>query len=150
VRKILSLLFLAAVLAGCLPQLSPPLALSGPEAEYRDAETLLRERKFTEAGTLLKKIVADAPQSPVAADALFDAAYLHVIQDNPQKDYAQAYMAFDEFLKRYPQHPRSPDAQNWKAVLKTVLDSKKENDRLAHSIEQLKKLDIRHEERRSR
>jgi outer membrane protein assembly factor BamD (BamD/ComL family) len=84
----------------------------------------------------------------MAADALFEAAYLQAFYDNPHKDFAQALQGFDEFLKRYPDHARAQEAHNWHFVLKTILDTKKENDRLNQSIEELKKLDIRHEERR--
>ena len=149
-RSFLFPLIITAVLAGCIPQPSVPLPLTGAEADYQTASALVRDRKYPEASTLFQKIAVEAPQSAVAADAVFETAYLLVAQDNPQKDYGQAYLAFDDFLKRYPNHRKAEEAQNWKAVLKTVQESRKENDRLARSIDQLKKLDIRHEQRRGR
>ncbi len=74
---------------------------------------------------------------------------------NPQRNYAQAIEELDEFLRLYPDNVRVPDAQNLRFLLKVVIDLKKENEHLSKSIgqlnksiEQLKKLDIRHEERR--
>lgn len=86
----------------------------------------------------------------MAPDAQFEVAYLQAAYDNPAKDFAQALAGFNEFLWRYPNHAKARDAENWRAVLKLILDMKKENDRLNKSIEQLKKLDIRHEERRNK
>ncbi len=143
------MLVMLAVPVGCV--LQPPHetpTLTGPELEYQNAAALVKEKKYQEALAVYRGISTNSPQSPVAADAFFEAAYLLVFYDNPQKDYNQALSGFDEFIKRYPDHAKAEDAQNWRAVLKTILDTRKENERLLKNIEQLKKLDIRHEERR--
>jgi len=144
-RKVFVLIILIAF-AGCVPP--APKVVIGPEADFQHAALSVKEKKFHEAIAAYRKIAADAPQSPVAADALFEASYLQTFYDNPQKDYAQALQGFEDFLKHYPGHVKAPDARNWRVVLKTILDARKENDRLNQSIEELKKLDIRHEERR--
>ena len=144
-RRIIVFLTLIA-LAGCLP----PVPETGPEADYQSATVLAQEKKYREAVSAYRRIASGAPESPEAADALFQVAYLHVCFDNPQRDYGQALAGFDEFLKRYPDHPKAPEAHNWRLVLKTALDIRKENDRLKRSIELLKELDIRHEQRRTR
>jgi outer membrane protein assembly factor BamD (BamD/ComL family) len=132
------------LLSGCA---TTPIA-SGPEADYQNAEALAQENKYLEAIAAYRKLADDSPQAPLAADSLFEASYLQAFYGNPQKDYAQALAGFEEFLKRFPKHAKAREAKNWRAVLKTIVDAKKENERLRKSIEELNKLDIRHEERR--
>ena len=145
-RKAFVLIMLVsfAVPAGCMKV----VPLSGPELDYQNAAALVKEKKYYEALAEYRKIAAALPQSTIAGDALFEAAYLQVFYDNPQRDYSLALSGFDEFLKLFPDHARAPDARNWHLALKTILDIKKENEHLNKNIEQLKKLDIRHEERR--
>ncbi len=151
-RKFLGLIVLIvfALPEGCFLQPSPTGTPIEPELAYQDALSRVKEKRYQEASTIFRKIVADSPQSPVAAYALFETAYLQVFYDNPEKDYSQALSGFDEFLKLYPDHVKAADARNWRGVLKAILDAKKENDHLIKNIEQLKKLDIRHEERRGK
>jgi hypothetical protein len=59
-----------------------------------------------------------------------------------------ALQGFDEFLRVYPDNERAHDARNWRSVLKMVQELKKENEHLTKSIEELKRIDIRHEEQR--
>lgn len=139
------LVFIAVIaLAGCVAFKSP----SVPDEDFQAAAAALKEKKYPEAVSAYKKILAESPQSERSADALFQLAYIQTLYDNPQRDYIKALQSFDEFIKRYSQHEKIQDAENWHAVLRTVLDLKKENDRLHKNIEQLKKLDIRHEEKR--
>jgi outer membrane protein assembly factor BamD (BamD/ComL family) len=147
VRKVFVLIILAllVVTVGCMLQQPKTAVLSGS-----DAAELVQEKKYQEAIIEYRKIAADSPQSMVAGDALYEAAYLQVFYDNPQRDYVQALSGFDELLKRFPDHARVNDARNWRLVLRTILDIKKENEHLKKNIEQLKKLDIRHEERRTK
>ncbi len=141
--RTIALLVVLIVLAGCIP-----LKTTGPEAMYQNAELLANDKRYEDAITAYCKIVADNPQSPVAADALFEASYLRTFYDNPQKDYGKALAGFDEFVKRYPDHPKTPDANTWRAALKTIMDVREENVRLKKNIEKLNKLDIRQEEKR--
>ena len=149
-RKVFVLIILVSLVvpAGCLHQQPGAASLSGPELNYQNAATLVKEKKYHEASAAYRKIAAESTQSEIAGDALYEAAYLQVFSDNPQRDYGQALSGFAEFLKRFPDHARAPDARNWHLALKTILDIKKENEHLKENIEQLKKLDIRHEERR--
>jgi outer membrane protein assembly factor BamD (BamD/ComL family) len=144
VRNVL-VLIVVVLLYGCA---TTPPAAPGPEADYQRAAVFENEKKYLKAIAAYRKIADESPHSPLAADSLFEAAYIQAFYDNPQKDYAQALAGFDEFLKRFPQHVKARVAKNWRVVLKTILDTKKENERLRESIEQLNKLDIRHEERR--
>lgn len=146
---VLIILALLVVAPGCVLQQPKTAALSELESDYQNAEALVREKKYDEALAAYREIAAASPRSTVAGDALYEAAYLLVFYDNPKRDYSQALAGFDEFLKLFPGHARATDARNWRLALKTILDIKKENERLNKNIEQLKKLDIRHEERRS-
>jgi outer membrane protein assembly factor BamD (BamD/ComL family) len=144
VRKVIACISLIA-LVGCAI-LQPKK--TGPEADYQNASRLIQEKKYEDAIAACRKVADSSPQSPVAADALYNAAYLNVFHDNPHKDFGQALAGFDEFLKRYPHHAKAQDARNWRSALKVIVEVRKENDRLNKKIEGLKKLDIRHEERR--
>ncbi len=122
--------------------------LSGPEREFQAASTSVQEKKFQKAIVAYRKIAADAPASDLAADSLYAVALIHTHPDNPQRDYAQALRAFEEFLKHAPGDRRAIEVHSWIALLRKVQDLKKENESLLMSIEQLKRLDFRHEERR--
>jgi outer membrane protein assembly factor BamD (BamD/ComL family) len=134
------------LLSGCATM---PVAI-GPTSDYQNAAALAEKDKYPEAIAAYLKLADDTPHAPMAADSLFEASYLQAFYGNPQKDYAQALAGFEEFLKRFPKHAKAREAKNWRMVLKTIMDAKKENERLRKSIEELNKLDIRHEERRSK
>jgi len=124
--------------------------VTGPEKQFQDATISVKEKRYKEAAAACNKIMADAPDSPLAADALFEIALINVHIDNPKRDYVQASRMFAEFVKRYPDNRRADEARTWISVLKTVQELKKQNERLNESIEELKQLDIRHEEKRKR
>ena len=132
--------------AGCATK--SVVTVTGPEKQFQDAAVSVKEKRFKEAAAACNRIMADAPDSPLAADALFELALINAYHDNPQRDYAQATRTFSEFLKRYPNNRRADEAQTWISVLRTIQELKKQNERLNESIEELKQLDIRHEERR--
>ncbi len=113
-----------------------------------NADRLFQDKKYSDAAEAYDKIVKESPASERGARALYSLALVHANYDNPQKDYAQALQDFDDFLRLYPANEKALEAQNWKFILKTVLDLKKENGRLLQSINELKQIDIRHEERR--
>lgn len=120
------------------------------DREFSHADRLAEEKKYPEAIGIYQKIAKDSAGSDRGADGLFLAAKVRSSYDNPQRDYALALQEFDEFLRKYPDNEKAREAQNWRALLKTVVDLKKENEKLNQSIEQLKKIDIKHEERRKR
>jgi len=134
------------VLAGC--------ATVKPEAkthnDFQVADLAVKHKRYEEAVAIYRKILSEPLQSESSADALFQLAYIQTLYDNPQKDYTNAIQSFDEFIKRYPDHVRYQEAENWRFILKTILDLRRENDRLHKNIEQLRKLDIRQEKNRER
>ncbi len=143
-RRVVALLAVA-VLAACAT-----FATTGPAADYKRADALESQKNYHEAATVYYGVAQETPSTSLAADSLFESAYLNSFYDNPQRDYALAFRQFDEFLRRFPDDSRVPEAKNWLAVLKAVVESKRENEQLKKSIEQLKRIDIRHEERRRR
>ena len=116
-------------------------SLTGPWKDVRAANSLAENKKFSEAISKYQEIIRDHPDSSWAADAQYGLATIFVSSENPQRDYSQALREFDEFVRLYPDDTRFRDAQSWRHVLRTLHD-------LSNSIEQLKRLDIRHEERR--
>jgi len=119
------------------------------EQAFQNAAISLKDNKYSEAIAVYRKIVAEDPGSELAADASFELALVLIAQDNPQNDLIKAISEFEIFLKRYPNNKRSYDAQIWISALKAILELKKENEHLKKNIDQLKRLDIRHEERRN-
>ena len=132
------------VLSGCAS-----LGLqSGPEKDFQDAAVSLKEKKYSAALAGYQKILREVPNTELAKDAQFEIALIHATSDNPQKEYGQAIHEFETILKMRPDDRRAPEARAWIVVLKTILDLRKENELLKKNIEELKQLDIRHEERR--
>ncbi len=144
------------MILGCVPVTPPqepsvaaePKVVAGPDLDMQKAAALEKDKKYTDAIAAYRKIVTRYPQSTVAADALFAIAHIYVIYDNPQKDYAEALADFEDFDKHYPEHEKAQEAKNWQAILKLVLDMKKETVRLRKNIDELEKVDIQHEEKR--
>jgi outer membrane protein assembly factor BamD (BamD/ComL family) len=143
VKKVLVIIAVIA-LAGC----ATFKVASSPNKDYKAATALVKDKKYQEAVTIFKNIIVQSPRSDIAADSLFQIAYVQTLYDNPHKDYAKALQSLDEFVKRYPKHAKLQDAENWRFILRTILGLRKENERLHDNIEQLEKLDIRREEKR--
>jgi TolA-binding protein len=119
-----------------------------PEKQFQDATIAIKEKRYNDAAAACRKILADDPNSAQAADALFELALLHAHYDNPRRDYTLAIQTFDQFIKRYPESNKIPEAQTMVSILKTIQELKKVNATLNENIEQLKRLDIKHEQRR--
>lgn len=136
--------FVLLWLSGCV-LLGVP---AGPEKEFQAAAVSVKAKSFQDAAVAYNKVIADAPGTKLAAEALFELALVYAHQDNPDKNYTRAIHAFEDLLKRYPENKRTDEAQSWISLLKIVQDLKKQNESLNKSIEQLKRLDVRHEERR--
>ena len=137
-------------LAGCIRSSAPSVLPSAQATDLKNADNLFKQRKYSDAVEAYRKILAASP-APTPADAAqvqYEIAFILAYYDNPQRNYVQAIQEFDEFLRLYSTDSRVSEAQNLRYMLKTVIDVKKENEHLSKSIEQLKKLDIRHEERR--
>lgn len=148
-RKIIMLIAII-YLSGCTTttKVMTEKVITEPEKQFKDASISTKEKRYKEAAECYNKILTEYSDSDLAADALFELALLNAHYDNPQRDYARASRSFAEFLKRYPDNRRADEAKTWISVLKTVQELKKQNEHLNENIEELKQLDIRHEERR--
>ncbi len=118
------------------------------DGDLAGADKLLKQKKYTEAAGSYDKISREAAGTDRGAVALFEAARVRTSYDNPHRDYATALQKFDEFVRKYPNSEMVYDAQSWRSILKAIVELKKENEQLTKSIEQLQKIDVRHEERR--
>jgi outer membrane protein assembly factor BamD (BamD/ComL family) len=145
VRRLLGLVLISAC---CLSACA--WTPGGRDVELERAGRLVKERRHGEALATYCKIARESPGTERGANALFACASVRASYDNPQRDYALALQEFDEFLRLYPTNEKSREAQNWRFLLKAMLELKKENEGLTTRIEQLKQLDIRQEERRRR
>ena len=112
------------------------------------ADTLAKAGKYSDAIEAYKTVVQEHQNTAWAATAQYESAMAYLAADNPQRDYAQALARLDEFISQNPKHERAADARNWRLAIKTMLDLKRENDRLNKNIERLKQLDMRQEEKR--
>jgi TolA-binding protein len=171
VRRLTLILLLAIYsLSGCAR------IIGGQDPEFYRADSFLKEKKYSEAITAYRQISQDTANPERAANAQFALASTLAYYDNPEKDYPLSLQEFDEFLARYPDSDKAQEAQQWRSLLRIVVDLKKENESLAKNIEQyeqnkeqykqnleqykqqierlnksidkLKQLDIMHEERR--
>jgi len=164
VRRLLLILLLAAYgLSGCAR------ITGGQDTEFYHANDLLKEKRYSEAIAAYRQIAEDTSNPERAENAQFALASTLAYYDNPQKDYALALQAYDEFLARYPDSDKAQEAQQVRSLLQTIKALETENtnltksieqykqnieqykqvvDRLNKSIEKLKQLDIMHEERR--
>ena len=134
------------LLAGC-STVKPDI--KAPD-DFQVAAVAMKDKRYEDAIAVYGKILNESRRSASSADALFQIAYIQTLYDNPQRDYAKAMQSFDDFIKRYPDHARCQEAENWRFILKTILDLRKEDDRLRKNIEQLRKLDIQQEKNRER
>jgi outer membrane protein assembly factor BamD (BamD/ComL family) len=149
VRKFFFILLLSACcLWGCASIQARIQGGHGQDAAFDSAEGLIKEKRYNEAISAYNKIAQESVGSERGANALYASALVSVFYDNPQKDYALALQEFDEFLRLYPSNEKAREAQNWRYIIKMALELKKENEHLTNSIEELKRIDIRHEERR--
>lgn len=148
-RAVLAIILTIATAGGCAQW--PQSQRDGDPRQIEklaEAQKLQQDGRFAEALEAYKKILQEDPGSESAATAKFDAALILVSADNSRRDYAQAIVEFEEFISQFPQHRRAPEARSWRILLKTALDSKKENERLNKNIEKLKQLDLKQEEKR--
>lgn len=123
--------------------LSACASFTGPGRDVQAANSLVENKKYGEAVSAYRRVIREHPHSWSSADARYGLATTLAYYENPQRDYAQALQEFDEFVRLYPDDARYREAQNWRHMLRALHDLRK-------SIEDLKKLDIRHEEKRKR
>lgn len=105
------------------------------------AEDYLRQKQYPKAVAVYQEVLEERPHSFYAADVRYDLVMALIATDNTQKDYALALHECEEFVKSSPNDRRTPEIRNMIGLLRMITN-------LNRNIEDLKKLDIRHEERR--
>jgi len=118
------------------------------QTKAAEAQKLVQGSRYAEAVSAYRLILKEHPGTEWSPEAKYGIALIFASADNPQRDYAAAIAEFDEFLSLYPSDKRAAEAKSWRQALKTLLDTKKDNDRLNKNIEKLKQLDVRQEEKR--
>lgn len=89
------------------------MELESPEGENSESknQALANEANPKRPEYYLKQIPFSDEQKAVSHEQLADALFnLGVVYDEKLNDYEKAYEAFEEFVKRYPEDPRSADA----------------------------------------
>ncbi len=137
--SVIAVLLFVVLLQACATAMTPH------EAELYNADHLFKAGEYDHAIAAYKTLLQKNPGSDIAADAQFAIAYTHVYYDNPNINYTLAMGEFKRFLTLYPNDSRHEEAQNWYKVLKTLYDTKGENNALYKKIQLLKQLDIQRE-----
>lgn len=161
----------ALALAGCgmltAPAQTPtrPTVAAPPTPaarSLRQADSLAREGRPSDAGALYAKIQEEFPQDPAAPQALYRLGVLQADPMNPLKDYRAARATFTRLLAEYPRSPWDTDARAWQATITELLLredearrigqrlKKTEDDllRVRTGLERLKQTDLESERRR--
>jgi outer membrane protein assembly factor BamD (BamD/ComL family) len=139
-------LLMLLILAGCAG--APPDRAAG-YPELGGAEADAKAGRYEQAIEAYRQ-TAEESRTEAAAEALFQSAYLLAYYRNPHRDYALARKAFERYISRYPHGPRLEEAKNWQVILGTILEQGANLARLNKTIEELKKIDISHEEKRDK
>lgn len=142
------LVVLTAATGGCARFLDSMTPEDTDNARLKSSDDLRKNGKFADALAGYRALLDQPPSLQIAAAARYSIALLHVLPDNPGRDYSQALAEFDEFIRLFPQHTRTDEARSWAALLKSALETQKENERLSKNIERLKQLDVKQEEKR--
>jgi TolA-binding protein len=139
-------LLLLLILAGCA---GGPADRTAQLPQLRRADAAAEAGRYAEAIEAYRQAVEESP-TEAAAEALFQSAYLLAYYRNPRRDYALACKAFEQYIARYPKGRRLEEARNWRAILGTILEQGANIARLDRTIEELKKIDISHENKRNK
>lgn len=124
-RFILPLVTLTLLLSACA-QTIVPTPKSG-QAYFAEGETFFEEQNYVDAIASWER-VRDSFQSPeLTAIANYRIAEAHFLN----QDYLEAAIAYEEFIKQYPDHPQHPDALYYLGVSYFNQILSKDRDQLA-------------------
>jgi hypothetical protein len=137
-RRLLTLT-LVLMLSGCAPLMQ---GLTGGEGakKFRDAETAFKQGKYREARASYRALAEDLSDPRRAEQSQFNATYLLVYYENPDRDYGRAALEFEGFLVRHPSGALAGEARSWLDVLKSLEQTRtndllKEVDALTRKVE---------------
>ncbi len=150
IRAAVALVVALAVAAGCQTIGGEQKQPEAPAEQNPivDARQLIVEKKYPDALAVLQMVLREERYEAMAPEARYLIATVYVSAENPQRDYVRALTEFEEFLRLYPTDEHATEVKSWKLAIKTMLDTKKENERLHKTIEGLKQLDVRQEQKR--
>ena len=98
---------IAALLAGGSPAAAPVAVVKESPAEaYKNAMTLVREKKFAEANVAFNDFVKNYPQDPSVGNALYWSGEAYLVQS----DLDKALESFRKVVTQYPDHDKAADA----------------------------------------
>lgn len=137
----MKILFTVATILAAILFCSACAPITRTPTELDVANNLFAEKRYADAVSAYRAVIRNNPDPQTDAEARFRLAYALAFYENPQLDYAKSIHEFEEFLRLYPEHEKASEAKNIVHILRTV-------ERLNKNIQELKKLDIRHEEKR--
>jgi outer membrane protein assembly factor BamD len=108
--------------------INAPFSKIAPLAQFGIGQALQKQGSITAAVTAYQQVVDRYPNSPVAADAMYQIGYVY-LQASRATGYdetaaARAQEAFEDYLVKFPGSPKAPQAQD---NLK-ILQGRKSND----------------------
>jgi tol-pal system protein YbgF len=99
---------MAALLAGGTPAavVAPVAVKESPAEAYKNAMTLVREKKFAEANVAFSDFVKNYPQDPLVGNALYWSGEVYLVQS----DLDKALESFRKVVTQHPDHDKAADA----------------------------------------
>lgn len=98
---------IAALLAGGSPAVAPAAVVKeSPADAYKNAMTLVREKKFADANIAFNDFVKNYPQDPLVGNALYWSGEVYLVQS----DLDKALENFRKVVDQYADHDKAADA----------------------------------------
>jgi outer membrane protein assembly factor BamD (BamD/ComL family) len=116
--------------------------------QYRRAEGLFEKGRYSEAVTAYHAVTDRYPDDPLAARALYQAAYAQIYYKNPNPDYAAGSKDFEDLVQKYPDSSWKGPAQNWLSFLNQLDLLRGEREKLRNDLQKLVDLDLQSERKR--
>lgn len=138
-KKIVSLLSLGVILAGCAGTDTTEIQEERTLPQvYQDAYAKFNEKDYESAAEEFLKVESQFPSSPWTADALVMAAYSYYMDD----DFAGAILAADRFMRFHPGHKDVPYILYLRGMCyyRQVSDVRREPGMSAYALQQFQQL----------
>ncbi len=121
---LLPAVFLMLLLGGCAAVMER-FPVTENARKFQEAEKAFQGGNYAEARRIFLEVAADGTASPARSErAQFNAAYILVAHDNPNKDYGLAAREFEELIAKHPSGTHAGEARTWLDILKTFEQSK--------------------------
>lgn len=113
-----------------------------------NSRELLLQGKYEEASKEIQKSLAPSPRHPPEDESLFQMGLIYAHPGNSKKDYGKSVSYFKKLIKDYPQSPWSDMAKIWTGMIHENERLNQAVDKLSHTIEKSKQVDIEIEEKK--